>query len=161
MADDPKKTYIAWLNDAHAMELGLVTVLEKQAKETENKPLIQSRIQEHLEQTKRHAKLIEACVKRNGETVSVTKDFASKITATMQSLGVSFMEDALVKNIHSSYAAEHFEIATYTLLEAAAEEMDDDDTASVCGTILKDEIDMANWLLEQLPQAVQEQLAKE
>ena len=55
MTEDQKKTYLAWLNDAHAMELGLVSVLEKQVEDTEGVPEMQSRIRQHLEETKQHA----------------------------------------------------------------------------------------------------------
>ncbi len=156
-----KKTYLAWLSDAHAMEEGLVTMLEKQVKETKDKPDMQSKIKEHLKQTKRHAEMMEAAVKRNGGSVSGTKDFMSKLTTSVQGLGMSMFSDAMIKNIHSSYAAEHFEIATYTLIAAAADELDDTETSDACSEILKDEMDMANWLLEQLPMAVGEELEKE
>jgi hypothetical protein len=48
---------IAWLNDAHGMENALVQVLEHQVKDAKDYPQIQARIQQHLEQTRRHADL--------------------------------------------------------------------------------------------------------
>lgn len=153
-----KKDYIAWLNDAHAMELALVTMLEKQIKETEGKPDMRAKLEEHLEQTKRHAQLVEDCVERNGGSTSALKDIFGKTGAAVQGMGLSMMSDAMVKNVHGSYAAEHFEIATYTLLHAAAVEMGDDKTAEVRNDILQDEMEMADWLLEQLPHIAKEHL---
>ena len=151
MNEQQKDTYIAWLNDAHAMETGLITVLEKQVEETKDLPDMQARISTHLEETKRHAALIKECVERHNASVSGTKNFVSQASAAIGGLGISFMSDAMVKNVHNSYAAEHFEIATYTLLSAAASELGDTETVSVCKEILKDEHAMAAWLLEQIP----------
>jgi ferritin-like metal-binding protein YciE len=156
--EDNRGTYLAWLRDAHAMETGLITVLEKQAKETEKQPEMHKRIKQHLEETKMHADLMEACLKRNGGDTSKTKDFISKSTAAVNGLGMSMMGDAMVKNVYSSYSAEHMEIASYTALGAAARAMGDSETASVCEKILKDEVDMANWLIKHLPTVVTEQL---
>lgn len=160
MNDKQKDTYIAWLNDAHAMEVGLVTMLEKQAKETEGIPEMNARIVEHLEETKRHAEMVKACVDRHGGSTSTGKDVLSQISSTVSGLGTSMMSDAMVKNVHASYAAEHFEIASYQTLRAAAEELGDSETVSVCNEILKDEERMADWLMKQLPGVVKDHLAK-
>ncbi len=160
MNEEQKSSYIGWLNDAHALELSLVTMLEKQIAETEDMPDMQSKLKEHLEETKRHVKMVESAIERNGGSISATKDFMGKVSATVSGLGMSMMDDAMVKNVHSSYAAEHAEIATYTLLQAAADFYEDEETATMCGEILEDEIDMADWLLEQLPIVVEQHLTK-
>ena len=160
MNEKQKETYIAWLNDAHAMEVGLITMLEKQVKETEDKPEMNARIKEHLEETKRHAEMVKACVDRHGGSTSTGKDVLSQISSTVSGLGTSMMSDALVKNVHASYAAEHFEIASYKTLKAAAEALDDGETARVCTEILKDEERMADWLMGQLPTVVKDHVAK-
>lgn len=159
MNDSQKDTYIAWLNDAHAMESGLVTVLEKQVEETADQPEMQGRIREHLEETKRHAEMMKACVERNGGSTSTAKDIMSQLSAAMSGFGMSLMSDAMVKNVHSSYAAEHLEIATYHTIKAAAESCGDTETMKVCETILEDEERMADWLMEQMPLVVKKHLA--
>lgn len=158
MNEEQKKTYLAWLADAHAMELGLVKVLEKQAKETADLPEIHERIHEHLEETKVQAEKIEECLRRNGGDPSLGKDLLSQATAALQGMGASLPSDALVKNIHASYAAEHFEIASYAVLIAAAEEFGDTETAAVCREILAEEEDMAAWLETMLPDVAVEHL---
>lgn len=155
MAESDKDLYLAWLNDAHAMELGLAEVLEKQVKDAEGYAELQSKLREHIDVTRRHADLVATCIKRNGSSVSATKDFIVKAAANFNALGMRMMEDTLVKNVHSSYAAEQFEIATYTILQTAAEQFNDEETEAICTDILDDEIDMANWLLDYLPQAVE------
>ncbi len=159
MNDKQKETYMAWLNDAHAMEVGLITMLEKQVEETKDKPEMNARIKEHLEETKRHAELLKACVDRHGGSTSTGKDVLSQVSSTISGLGTSMMSDALVKNVHAAYAAEHFEVATYNTLKAAAAELGDVETVRVCEEILKDEERMADWLMAQLPMVVKDHLA--
>jgi ferritin-like metal-binding protein YciE len=158
MNEQQKKTYIAWLNDAHAMELGLVKVLEKQVADTEGQPTMQKQLQQHLEETKRHAEMMKECVERNDSSTSTTKDVMSQVSATINGLGLSMMSDLMVKNVHSSYAAEHFEIASYLTLKAAADALGDTETVAVCEEILKDEEKMADWLSEQLPKVVRKHI---
>ena len=158
MNEEQKKVYLAWLKDAHAMELGLVSVLEKQIEDFEDEEEASAKLREHLEQTKKHAQLVEECITRNGGEPSTVKDWGSKMSAAMQGMGMSFNDDLKVKDAHASYAAEQFEIATYTLIQAAAEEFGDEQTSEACNAIMEDEIDMANWLMEQLPNVAQKYL---
>lgn len=144
-------TYIAWLADAHAMELALVKTLQKQVEDTKDLPEISARIAQHVEETQHHAELVESCLARFDSDPSMGKDTLGKVNAAIMGVFSSVPEDALVKNMHSSYAAEHFEIVTYTLLAAAASELGDDETEKICARILEEEEDMAAWVLEQLP----------
>jgi ferritin-like metal-binding protein YciE len=57
---------IGWLNDAHAMELGIVQVLERHAASAADYPQVQAGIQTHIEQTRQHAELVKGCVERLG-----------------------------------------------------------------------------------------------
>lgn len=161
MNESQKETYIAWLNDAHAMEEGLITILEKQIEETKDRPEMQEQLKVHLEETRGHAQKVRACVESHGESVSGGKDYLSKATATLNGLGMSMMSDAMVKNVHSSYAAEHFEIATYTLIQAAAAELGDTAAVDMCEEILDDEIRMAEWLLTQIPVVVADHISEQ
>ena len=68
-----KELVIAWLNDAHAMELGIAQVLERHAEEAKDHPQVQGGLQRHLEQTRRHAELVKGCVERMGGETSGVK----------------------------------------------------------------------------------------
>jgi ferritin-like metal-binding protein YciE len=153
MNDDQKKMFVAWLNDAHALEESLVVMLEKQIAEEQDGEM-KSKLEEHLAETKRHAELVRSCIVRYGEEPSGGKDLLGTISSAIAGMGISLMHDKAVKNVHSSYAAEHTEIATYTALRAAASEAGDVETVSVCDEILEDEKMMADFLLEQLPTVV-------
>lgn len=157
MNDKQKDIYIAWLNDAHAMELGLIVALEKQVAE-EGEPSMRKRIEEHLEETRKHADLIKECIERNEGSTSKGKNAMSQMGAMMDGLGMSMAKDTMVKNVLASYAAEHLEISSYTALKTAAESLGDKETAKVCETILEDEEKMAEWLMKQLPAVIEKQL---
>jgi hypothetical protein len=60
----------------------------------------------------------------------------------------------LVKHSIVDFAAEHYEIATYTMLITAARACRDEETARVCQEILRDEQEMARWLAQRLPDDV-------
>lgn len=152
--------YVAWLKDAHAMELALITTLEKQIKDTKDRPDIQAKLSEHLDETRSHAQHVESCIIRNGGDTSTAKDLMVKASAALSGFAMSMVSDAMVKNIHSAYAAEHFEIASYLTIRAAAEGLGDTETIAICDEILEDEYEMAEWVEEQIPLIVTEHIEK-
>jgi ferritin-like metal-binding protein YciE len=156
-----QETLIAWLNDAHAMEKSLAPVLENHAKDADLHPEMQVKLQEHLNETKQHAELVAGCIKRLGGSVSTVKSGLGTVMGTVQGMSTGMAKDELVKNALADYAAEHFEIASYRSLIAAAEELGDQQTVGVCQQILRDEEEMAGWLEQHLPTITREYLAKQ
>src|SRR5918911_949223 len=59
-------------------------------------------------------------------------------------------QGTLVKLCIGDFAAEHYEIATYTMLITAAQLCRDKETVRACQKILPDEEEMARWLEEHL-----------
>jgi ferritin-like metal-binding protein YciE len=53
------------------------------------------------------------------------------------------------------------EIASYRILVNASRQVGDEQTASVCEQILKEEEDMANWLQENIPTLTRQYLARD
>jgi ferritin-like metal-binding protein YciE len=153
MAD--KDFVIKWLNDAHAMENSLIQVLENHAKDAEGHAQVQSRIQEHIETTRRHAERVEGCIERLGGDTSSMKAGMAKVSGTLQGMSTGAAEDELVKNAISDYAAEQFEVASYRSLIAAAEQLGDQETVSACRENLREDEEMARWLEQQLPAVTQ------
>jgi ferritin-like metal-binding protein YciE len=149
-------TVIAWLNDAHALELNLTQVLEHRVNDTKDHPQMQARIQQHLEQTRRHAELIKGCIERLGGSTSAVKSAMGQIGGFFQGISTGMAGDEMVKNALADYASEHLEIASYTSLIAAAQAIGDQQTATICQQILRDEEEMARWLQQQLPMITQE-----
>jgi ferritin-like metal-binding protein YciE len=152
---------IAWLNDAYAMETALVPILENHAKDARDHPEIASRITEHRDETRRHAELIRGCVEGLGSSTSMTKTTVGTLFGSLQSVATGLFSDEPVKNGITDYATEHFEIACYNAIVAAAQQLSEIRVAEVCREIIRDEERMATWLSTQLPSIVREALIKE
>ena len=152
---------IAWLNDAHAMELGIAQVLERHIDEAKDHPVMHAGLQRHLEQTRRHAELVKSCVERMGGETSGLKTGMASVMGTVQGMTTKLAKDELIKNTLHDYGTEHFEIACYTSLIAAAENLGDQETAQVCREILRDDQAMADFLFQQIPLATIEMLQTE
>jgi ferritin-like metal-binding protein YciE len=76
----------------------------------------------------------------------------------MQALSTGPAKDELLKNALADYAAENFEVASYTALVPAAQALNDQQTATVCQQILQEDEAMARWLQQNLPTLVQQTL---
>lgn len=157
---DPKDTLISWLNDAYSMEKGLVQVLENHASDVKDHPEAYRKISEHLEKTKLHADRVEQCIARLGGSTSSVKSAMGSVMGFFQGRSTGVSPDEMVKNGLSDYAAEHFEIASYRALIAAARALGQNEIVQICEDILRDEEDMARWLEKQLPMMVQEYLGQ-
>src|SRR4051812_18222686 len=111
---------ITWLNSAYSMEQSLIQVLENHARDAKDFPEVRTRDEQHLEETRRHAQQVEQCLSILGEKPSTMKSAAGNISGLVQGVASGMYEDEIVKNFLSDYAAEHFEIACYRSLIAAA-----------------------------------------
>ena len=157
----PQEHLADWLRDAHAMEQQSATMMRKLVDRLEHYPELRSRIQQHIGETEQQAKRLEGCIERQGEKTSTLKDLAGKFTATIQGLSGVVVEDEVVKAHLAHYVFEHYEMASYRILIAAAEAAGDTETKSVCETNLREEQAMADWLSESLPATAQKYLQRD
>jgi ferritin-like metal-binding protein YciE len=151
---------IEWLRDAHAMEAQAETMLNKQARRIENYPDLKARIEQHIVETQNQAKLIEGCLRRYDKSYSGFKDMGGKMMAMGQAMGGMMVNDEIVKGAQMGYVFENLEIASYTILIAAAQAVGDTETQQVCERILEEEVAMAEWLRQHLPQLTQAYLTR-
>ena len=156
-----KERLVQWLRDAHAMEMQAKTMLSAQASRIENYPALKARIEQHIDETENQAKLVEGCIERLGGSVSATKDMAGTGGAMMQGMGGMLAGDEIVKGAMAGYTFEHFEIASYKALMAAAAEAGEREVERVCDEILRQEESMASWLADHLPEVTREFLQRE
>ena len=154
MSNTPREHLLAWLRDAHAMEQQAEMMLSSQIDRLEHYPDLRSRLALHLDETRAQRELVKGCIARLGGDSSLIKDAIGKVVAFGQGLSGVFVEDEVMKGALASYAFEHMEIASYTMLVAAADVAGDRETARVCGQILKEEEAMAEWLCLQMPNLV-------
>ncbi|MEN5139366.1 ferritin-like domain-containing protein [Pseudomonas juntendi] len=156
----PTENLLDWLRDAHAMEQQAETMLKGQAERLEHYPKLRERIVQHIAETEGQQRLLVECIGRLGGSTSKLKDMAGKLMAFGQAVGGMAMSDEVVKGAMAGYVFENVEIASYTVLVEAATFAGDELTADACRSILKEEIAMAKWLGEHLPEITQAFLSR-
>jgi len=156
---DANKPLVRWLKDAHAMEKSLEKTLAKQADHASDDAAMHDRLNQHVEETRRHAELVEDALDRLGADTSSFKDTMSKAQSTLHGMVTGGSDDTLIKDALSCVGAEHFEIACYISIRAAARELGDQRTVEMCDRILADERDMAEFLEAQIERITSVELA--
>lgn len=149
-----------WLRDAHAMEQQAEAMLEAQASRLEHYPVLRERIVEHIDETRWQRTQLESCLTRLGTSPSLLKDVGGKLMAFGQGLGGMMVSDEVIKGAMAGYVFENLEIASYTVLIAAATAAGDAETRAVCEQIIVQEQAMAAWLLDHLPATTEAFLAR-
>lgn len=153
---------VAWLDDAYAMESGLIPILQTHAGVFESTlPEAAARLREHISETRKHADRLEQCLRTLGSSPSTAKSTVSAMMGTVEGLSTSIFRDELVKNTLADYGAEQFEVACYVALVTAAMKLGYPDIAHLCEENLKEDEAMALWLKQQLPAAVNVMLARQ
>lgn len=143
---------IDWLRDAHAMESNVVGMLNKQAKHLDDFPLMKRRIAQHADESRRHAEQVEQCLVNLGSDTSTLKEAMAKLTSKAGPMAAAASPDEPVKANLMNISTEHFEMACYRSLRAAAEHCGEAEVARVAESILREEEAMAGFLEEQLPE---------
>lgn len=151
-----EENYLAWVKDAHAMEKQAESMLEKMADRLEHYPDLKARIEQHIQETRQQQVLVQSVIDRYDTSTSTFKDTVGKLSAFGQAMGGMLADDEVVKGGISGYVFENLEIASYTSLIAAAELVGDTEGARVFEQIREQELEMADWLLEHLPDVTEQ-----
>jgi ferritin-like metal-binding protein YciE len=141
-----REQLIYWLGDAHAMEVGIVSTLEKHIADAKDLPKVRAALTNHLKETKRHAAEMKKALAAMGGTHPMVREGVSKLVNLLTGLATSAAKDTAVKNGIADFATEHFEIACYNSLIQTATEIGETKIADACRGILKDEEAMAKTL---------------
>ncbi|WP_352752483.1 DUF892 family protein [Mesorhizobium sp. M0204] len=157
---ESREWFVQWLRDAHAMEEQAETMLNGQLGRIENYPELSDRIRQHLDETKQQAARLKTCLDQMDEGSSTMKDARGKLTAMAQSLSGVFAGDEVMKGSLASYTFEHMEIASYTILIAAARSLGETEALRACEENLREEVAMADWLKTRLPSTTEQFLAR-
>jgi ferritin-like metal-binding protein YciE len=151
MATKTDQHMMDWLRDAHAMEQQAEMMLRTLADRIENYPEFSQRLEEHVQETREQAELLSDCIRRRGGDTSKLKDTVAKTIGWGQGISGFFAGDEIVKAALATYTFKEMEIAAYDILIAAANALDDRQTAEACGRIIRQEEDMAAFLRKNLP----------
>jgi ferritin-like metal-binding protein YciE len=161
---------IQYLNEAYGKEKQLETALQAHIAMTTRTPY-KRRLQDHLKETKGHARAVERRIKELGGTADsihvpgpeVVSEAASKVQEVAQrgaalaqgplhAVRGTGEEEKLLKNAKTEYADEAQEIATYSAIETLATSVGDRRTAQVARGIRRQEERMASFLERLIPQ---------
>lgn len=133
--------YIEQLQDLYSAETQLVDALPKMAKAATN-PDLKRGFEEHLTQTKEHAKRLETILKGHGEKAGGTKckgmeGLLKEGEEMIKARGESAVQDAGL--IAAAQRVEHYEIAGYGTVCTYAEQMNHTDDLMVLRQTLAEE----------------------
>jgi ferritin-like metal-binding protein YciE len=157
MARDVHDQLVSYLNDAHAMEMQSMEMLEKAIEIAGDLQLAQL-YRGHLNDTRDHERYVKQRLEAIGKSPSTLKNLAGKAGAIGLGMLAQAMPDTPAKLAGVAFAYENFEIASYRMLRRVAEEVNDDETVSMCDHILPTEQQAAKAIEENLDLAVQRAL---
>ena len=155
-----RETVVSWLRDAHAMEAAGGDNLEKNIDRFDGYPMVQQKFREDLTFSKQHLQDIEQCLDQMGADRSMLKDLAMKFAGTMQPYLGAMSSDEPVKHLLAAHAYEHFEMASYRSLSAAADTIGNPRLKEVCERSLRQKQEMAAWIDAQLPSVTKDYLSR-
>jgi ferritin-like metal-binding protein YciE len=162
---------IQYLNEAYGKEKELETALQAHIAMTTKTPY-RKRLQDHLKETKDHARQVERRIKQLGgkaeagpissgpdvvtEAATSLTSVASKAVAAakgpLHALRGTGEAEKMLKNARTEYHNEFEEIGFYAGIEALADSVGDKDTAKLARGIKREEERMARFLEKQIPQ---------
>lgn len=148
--------YLDWLRDAHAMEKHAESLLQAATLRLEDFPLLQARMKQYTQQTCEQQQQVKDALKRYDNNWSALKDALGRMSAVGQAASDMLRDEEGVRIAVSSYVFCNYKVATYTALLAAAQQAADSQGINTFQLILQDEIQMADWLLHQLPDVANE-----
>jgi ferritin-like metal-binding protein YciE len=155
---------VQYLNEAYGKEKQLETALEAHIAMTTRAPY-KKRLQQHLKETKGHAREVERRIKKLGGqadggavagAANAVQTAANKAAALAQGpmhvVRGTGEQEKLLKNAKTEYQDEAEEIATYTAIETLATTVGDKETAQLAKRIRREEERMAGFLERLIPQ---------
>ncbi|HWH45686.1 MAG TPA: DUF892 family protein [Thermoleophilaceae bacterium] len=161
---------IQYLNEAYGKERELETALQAHIAMT-TRPPYKKRLQEHLRETKRHAREVERRIKKLGGkaevapapgpdavagAAGVVMSAANKAVAAAQGplhmIRGTGEAEKMLKNAKTEFFNEAEEIATYRSIETLAESVGDKETAKLARAIIREEERMSKFLERLIPQ---------
>jgi ferritin-like metal-binding protein YciE len=150
MADDKlQQKLIDYIEDAHALEQNVSTMLDSMISTTED-PEIEQMLKHHKEETERQEARLRERLDALGAGTSTRKQAQTVAAALVKGAADVVRGDQAGKNARDAYTTEHMEIAAYQLLERLAEKAGDTETAEVARQNRAEEEAMAqkidaNW----------------
>jgi ferritin-like metal-binding protein YciE len=152
---------VQYLNEAHASEIALVSVLESQIAMAP-RGSYRDGLEKHLSETRTHARRVRTRLAELGDgrnpfqvLVGLTETLVGQMLALSKApldmLRGSGGEEKMLKNAKDACATEALEIATYAAIERLASKVGDEPTAKLAASIRADEERMLARIMRELP----------
>ena len=138
--------YLTGVRNLHAAENQAVQQLSRQVERLENYPELESRLRQHIDESKEQAARLEAILKRHDADTSGIKEAVTGAVGNVLAAVHSVMQDEVLKNHFTNYGYENYEVAAYTSLIAMAEAVGDARAVPVLQKSLLEERDTAEFL---------------
>src|ERR1700753_3769407 len=150
---------IQYLSEAYGKERELEVALQTDIAMT-TKPPYKKRLQQHLKETKAHAKALDRRIKKlGGGSSSTVASLVGKATAVAKGplhlVRGDGQQEKMLKNAKTQFTAENEEISTYLAIEVFATKVGDAETATLARDIRREEERMAKFLEGQIRQLAQ------
>jgi ferritin-like metal-binding protein YciE len=140
---------VQYLSEAYGKERELEAALQAHIAMTVKGPY-KRRLQQHLKETKAHAKQVERRIKQLGGGGQTLQSAVGKLQAAakgpLHAIRGGGEQEKMLKNAKTEYFNEHEEIATYLAIETLAEKVRDSETAKLARAIRREEERMATFL---------------
>src|ERR1700749_1986723 len=140
---------IQYLSEAYGKERELETALQVDIAIT-SKPQYKKRLQQHLKETKAHAKALDKRIRKLGGGKNVVQSLVGKATAVakgpLHAVRGDGQPEKMLKNAKTQFTSEQEEISTYLALETFAKKVGDSETAKLARDIRREEERMAKFL---------------
>jgi ferritin-like metal-binding protein YciE len=140
---------IQYLSEAYGKERELETALQVDIAITTKAPY-KKRLQQHLKETKAHAKALDKRIKKLGGGTQVVQSLVGKVTAVakgpLHAVRGDGQQEKMLKNAKTQFTSEQEEISTYLALETFARKVGDAETAKLARDIRREEERMAKFL---------------
>lgn len=154
MASSVNDIYLTGLRNAHALETQAVQLLSRQVERLESYPAMADALRRHMQESEVQAKRLEEILQGQGSSPSTLKDMVTGFMGNMAALAHMPAQDEILKNTFANFAFEHYEIAAYKGLLVMAEAAGDSRSPQLLNQSLSEEVRMAEWLGQNLPETV-------
>jgi ferritin-like metal-binding protein YciE len=154
---DLDKQLAKYLSDAHAIENQAIQLLSKGEK-IAGDPVLAQLYDEHLGETREHARLIETLLETRGGSTNAIKDAAMRLGALNWGGFFAAQPDTPGKLAAFAHAFEFLEIGGYEQLVRVARRANDTETVRAVEAILVEERAAARKIAAQFDRAVEASL---
>jgi ferritin-like metal-binding protein YciE len=146
---------IQYLSEAYGKERELETALQVDIAITSKAPY-KKRLQQHLKETKAHAKALDKRIRKLGGGKQVVQSLVGQVTAAAKGplhvVRGDGQQEKMLKNAKTQFTSEQEEISTYLALEVFATKVGDSETAKLARDIRREEERMAKFLEGEIKQ---------